>query len=152
MLKFKGSAKDKLALECLVKLSRASDALMQATSRHFKNFELTESQFGVLEMLLHLGPLSQCQIAKKHLKTPGNITHIIDNLEQAKLVARISKPEDRRTKIIILTELGEKKIKEVFPVHVKEISNALSVLSKEEQEQLASLCKKLGTNLMNNKI
>ena len=51
-------------------------------------FDLTISQFGVLEALYHKGPLCQRDIAAKILKSTGNITMVIDNLEKRELVRR----------------------------------------------------------------
>ena len=72
-----------MALSAYVKMLRATDAISERLSKTWKNAGLTISQFGVLEALYHLGPLCQKEIAKKILKTTGNITMVIDNLSIA---------------------------------------------------------------------
>ena len=102
-------------------------------------------QFGVLEALLHLGPMTQCVLGEKLLRSGGNITLVIDNLEKHGLVRRERQTEDRRTIVIHLTPKGMRLIKRVFPAHAKMILKEMSQLEPKEQEDLRRLCRKLGT-------
>ena len=102
-------------------------------------------QFGVLEALLHLGPMTQCVLGEKLLRSGGNITLVIDNLEKHGLVRRERQTEDRRTIVIHLTPKGMGLIKRVFPGHSKMILKEMSQLEPKEQEDLRRLCRKLGT-------
>lgn len=97
-----------------------------------------------MEALYHLGPLCQRDIAKKFLKSTGNITVVIDNLEKRGLVARVRDAEDRRFFIIRLTNDREKLISGIFPLHSEAIIREMGVLSEEEQIELGRICKKLG--------
>lgn len=108
---------------------------------------LTESQFGVLDVLFHLGPLKQKDIGKKILKSGGNITMVIDNLEKQDLVKRKRGEKDRRHFIIHLTKSGKKKISEVLPQVLKIIKKHFEILDLEEQKELGSLCKIIGLQL-----
>jgi len=132
------------ALNTYTKLMRAAESITARTHRHLSSKGLTISQFGVLEALYHLGPLSQKEIGKKILRSGGNITMIIDNLEKRGLVIRQRDEADRRVCIVHLTHEGNKLISKVFPPHATKISDEMSVLSTAEQETLGSLCKKLG--------
>ena len=105
---------------------------------------LTVGQFGVLEALLHLGPMSQCVLGEKLLRSGGNITLVIDNLEKHGLVRRERQTEDRRTIVIHLTPKGLRLIKRVVPGHAKMILKEMSQLEPDEQEDLRRLCRKLG--------
>jgi MarR family 2-MHQ and catechol resistance regulon transcriptional repressor len=98
----------------------------------------------VLEALYHLGPLSQKDIGQKILRSSGNITMVIDNLEKRGLVMRKRDKSDRRVFIVHLTDEGNKLISKVFPPHATKISDEMSVLSATEQKTLGGLCKKLG--------
>ena len=106
--------------------------------------DLTVSQFGVLETLHHLGPMCQSTLGAKLLRSGGNITMVIDNLEKRGLVHRQRDPEDRRMTVINLTKAGEELIQRVFPNHLQSIVQQMSVLSPQEQIQLGDLCKRLG--------
>ena len=109
-----------------------------------KNFKLTLSQLGVLEALLHLGPLCQSELGKKLLKSSGNITMVVDNLEFWGLVERQSQANDRRYKKVLLTKQGREVIEGFFPRHVSHIVEEMSALTIEEMSQLENICRKLG--------
>jgi MarR family 2-MHQ and catechol resistance regulon transcriptional repressor len=106
---------------------------------------LTESQFGVLEALDHLGPLCQTDLAAKILRSVGNLTTVIGNLERRGLVTRRIDAADRRVRLVELTSAGRSLIRSVFPDHARALVEALAVLTAEEQTALGELCKKLGT-------
>ena len=141
---YKGSEEDQKTLNAFIKLTRASESVNSRLARFLAEEKLTISQFGTLEALLHLGPLNQKELGEKLLKSGGNITLVIDNLEKNGLVKRCVNPDDRRAVIINLTDEGKAFIKSYFPKHLKKIKEEFSVLSTEEKEQLAVICRKLG--------
>lgn len=143
--KFEGSAEECSALNLFIKLNRAADSVSTRINEFILSQNLTVSQFGVLESLYHIGPMSQCDIGRKLLKTGGNMTMVIDNLEKRSLVERVRSKEDRRFIQVHLTEAGKEMIQSIFPSHLEKIVEEMSVLSLEEQEMLSQLCKKLGT-------
>ena len=78
------------------------------------------------------------------LKSGGNITLVIDNLEKCDFVERHQDPNDRRAMLIHLTDKGKKFIKSFFPKHLEQIKEEFAVLTEQEKEELARICKKLG--------
>ncbi len=142
---FKGSREETITLDCFIKLTRASESVTNRLNRHLSEHNLTLSQFGTLEALYHLGPLNQRSIGEKLLKSGGNITMVVDNLEKHGWVRRKRDPNDRRAVLIHLTDEGHSFIDSFFPQHLNKIMEEFSVLSREEKEQLGSICKKLGT-------
>lgn len=141
---YKGTIFEKNTLNAFIKLMRATESLNNRLNRHLSEENLTVSQFGTLETLYHLGPLNQRSIGEKLLKSGGNITMVIDNLEKSGYVVRKKDPEDRRAVLIHLTNEGEKFISEFFPKHLARIKEEFSVLDEKEKKTLANLCKKLG--------
>lgn len=141
---YQGTPEEVSALDAFIKLTRAFNSLMSRISSHETLGDLTVSQFGVLETLLHLGPLSQTEICGKQLKSGGNTTMVVDNLEKHGWVRRETSAEDRRITIVHLTPTGEALIREIFPRQAAAIAAEMSMLSTEEQRQLGQLCKKLG--------
>jgi MarR family transcriptional regulator, 2-MHQ and catechol-resistance regulon repressor len=141
---YKGSEREVRALNSFIKLVRATEAVNARTSQNFLAAGLTVSQFGVLEALLHGGPLCQRAIAQKILKSTGNITMVIDNLEKRQLVQRERDPEDRRFITVSLTDQGRELITDIFPRQVAAIVAEMEVLTDQEQDELARLCRKLG--------
>jgi MarR family 2-MHQ and catechol resistance regulon transcriptional repressor len=140
----RGDPREVLALDTFIKLVRAQESLHARLSRYFGEVGLTGSQFAVLEALYHLGPMCQRALGSKLLKSSGNITLVIDNLERQGLVRRERDAADRRYITVHLTEAGEARIAHVFPAHAAEITALLSALTEDEQRELGRLCKKLG--------
>jgi MarR family transcriptional regulator, 2-MHQ and catechol-resistance regulon repressor len=140
-----GSAAEKRALDAYIKLRRAVNAVSLRENEVMRAAGLTESQFGALEALLHLGPLCQHELAGKVLKSAGNMTTVVDNLERRGLVERRRDGEDRRVVTVHLTDSGRDLVGEVFPRVVEVLVDAFSALSAREQQQLAALCRRLGT-------
>ena len=146
-----GTAKEKRALNAWIKFSRAADSFNPQIKESYIEYRLTGSQFGVLDALIHLGPLNLKTVSEKLLCTGGNITTVVDNLEKRRLVKRIPDKKDRRQIKIHLTMRGEALINKIMPKHVQMIVQEMSILSTSEQEELARLCKKLGTEIPNKK-
>ena len=142
---YEGSTETKRALNAFINLARATNSVQARLTVQLEGQGLTVGQFGVLEALLHLGPMSQCVLGAKLLRSGGNITLVIDNLEKHGLVRRERQTEDRRTIVIYLTPKGRRLIKQVVPGHAKMILKEMSQLEPDEQEELRRLCRKLGT-------
>jgi MarR family 2-MHQ and catechol resistance regulon transcriptional repressor len=141
---YSGNPKTVIALDTFIKFTRAASSL---EGRLFQNDileGLTNSQFGVLETLYHLGTLCQGDLSAKLLRSTGNITLVIDNLEKRNLVSRERDKEDRRMVFIHLTPEGKDLIIKVFPLMAEKIEVEFSSLTTEEQTTLGTLCKKLG--------
>ncbi|WP_136526358.1 MarR family winged helix-turn-helix transcriptional regulator [Geomonas ferrireducens] len=134
----------KLALNTYTKLMRGAESVTGRVGRKMSEAGLTISQFGVLEALLHKGPLCQRDVASKILKSTGNITLVIDNLEKQGLVLRERSLEDRRFCTVVLTQKGRTLIEATFAEVEAAIVAEMGVLTDEEQQTLGRICKKLG--------
>jgi MarR family 2-MHQ and catechol resistance regulon transcriptional repressor len=132
------------ALNAYINLARAANSLLGRLSLHSEASNLTLGQFAILEALFHLGPMYQTELGKKLLRSGGNITTILDNLERRKLVRRERQKEDRRKILIRLTAPGRRLISAYFPSHAEAIAKEMSRLTPDEQDQLRWLCRKLG--------
>ena len=143
---FKGSKKETTALDTYIKFMRAAGSLNSRIKLSLSKSGLTESQFNALDALYHLGPLSQKDLTKKLLKSGGNITMVIDNLEKRGYVKRRRERKDRRFYFVHLTAAGKKQVANFLPSRVNKIMREISSLSEDEQIELQRLCKKLGLN------
>ena len=142
-----GSESRRLALGTFTKVMRATESVNQRIDQLCPlRDKLTISQFAVLEALYFHGPMKQVEIARKILKTPGNLTTVIDNLVRNGLVDRLPSVLDRRANTIGLTAAGETLIAEVFPQVADAIETVFSVLDAHELSELSRLLKKLGTS------
>lgn len=142
--RYQGSKAEIEALNAYIKLMRAAESVTTRAHAVLPK-DITISQFGVLEVLLHCGPLCQTELAGKLLKSGGNITLIVDNLEKAGHVVRERSQEDRRFVTVSLTASGRAFISALFPKVAASITRELAALSSAEQFTLGWLCKKAGT-------
>jgi len=141
---YDGTRDEQRALSAFINLLRAANSLHTRQSRRLSETHLTSSQFGVLEALYHLGPLTQKELSQKLLKTGGNMTMVVDNLEKHEQVQRRRGTEDRRTVTVRLTRRGRRLIERIMPLQAAGIHEDLNRLTAREQGQLRALCRKLG--------
>jgi MarR family 2-MHQ and catechol resistance regulon transcriptional repressor len=127
-----------------VVLARAYRALASYVEDCIAAEGLGLSDFMVLEVLLHKGPMSISAIGEKVLLANASMTAAVDRLEEKGWVARQDSENDRRSKIVALTREGRAFISDLYARHARDIEAVTSVLSQREQDQLRSLLKKLG--------
>jgi MarR family 2-MHQ and catechol resistance regulon transcriptional repressor len=142
--KYKGTPKEIRALDVYIKLQRAAETVMARTTGHLANYDLSVSQFAVLEALFHLGVLSQRDLATKLLQSTGNISTVLKKLEKQGLISRVRDPDDNRYMQVCITDAGKEILKRCLEPHIRGIVTEMSILTAEEQEELARLCRKLG--------
>ena len=123
---------------------KAFQALIPHAAGSIKRTELGDSDFRVLEALLHKGPLPVNTIGPKVWLTPGSISVAVDRLVKKGLVARKERSQDRRVRQVELTAKGRALIILGFREHAAAMEKAIRVLSKNERLILQRLLKKLG--------
>jgi MarR family 2-MHQ and catechol resistance regulon transcriptional repressor len=141
---YKGSKRETTALNTFIKIIRAAESVSSRVNLELAKSNLTESQYYILDTLLHLGPLSQKELGAKIFRSGGNITMVIDNLEKRGLVIRERGKKDRRFFTIYLTKEGNALIEKVFPKQLKNIVSEMEVLSETEQVEFQRLLKLIG--------
>jgi MarR family transcriptional regulator, 2-MHQ and catechol-resistance regulon repressor len=121
---------------------------MQAITRYgLANLEETGlglSDFAVLEVLLHKGPLPVNVIGPRVNLTPGSISVAVDRLVAKGLVSRAESSQDRRVRIVALTPRGKSVITPIFRAHVATMEKVFSGLSRDEIRQLEQQLKRIG--------
>ena len=132
------------ALDAYVKLLRASRAVLARVEPRLAASGLTTTQFGVLEAILHKGPLSQRDLSLKVLTSPGNMTDLVDKLEARGLVRRVRQKADRRAVRVELTAAGRELIEPLFAAHAGDIDAAMAGLDGAQLRELGALLRKLG--------
>ncbi|MCK5331950.1 MAG: MarR family transcriptional regulator [Candidatus Marinimicrobia bacterium] len=144
---YKGNEKELLVLNTWIKLSRATSTVIKIFRPTVEHYGLTISQFGVLELLMHLGPQTQKTISDKLLISGGNMVTVLDNLERDGLVKRRPYPGDRRSYLVHLEQKGDTLITTVFKEHLKDLLSTFNDLTDAEKKELGRLCKKVGFGL-----
>lgn len=142
--KYRGTQDEVRALSALITLMRAAEALSTSLQREVAGTGLTGSQFGILEALLHLGPVCQGELAGKLLRSGGSVTSVVGGLERKGFVERRRDGSDKRFVTVKLTAKGTKLISGIFPEHAKTVARQFGALTAPEQDELRRLCRKLG--------
>jgi MarR family transcriptional regulator, 2-MHQ and catechol-resistance regulon repressor len=122
---------------------KAYRSLLADAEASIKRINLCDSDFRVLEALLHKGPLPINIIGQMVDLTTGSITTAIDRLESKWLVVRTHHPTDRRIRVVELTTKGRQLIEKAFAQHKVDMEKAVSNLSRLERGMLVDLLKRL---------
>ena len=133
-----------VALKLWVVLARAFTAVTRQMEAEVARHGLTIAEFGVLEALMHKGPLLLGDIQRKLLVSSGGSTYLVDRLAAKGLVERRDCPKDRRARYVVLTPAGDELITRVFPEHARRVSQVLAGLTEQEQVQATALLRALG--------
>lgn len=150
LLREEWSDGQRTALGLWVTLARCYSTYAKAIAQKVQEYELTTPQFGALEALYHLGPLSLGELAEKLLVTGGNVTYVMDRLEGRGLVTRDRSPDDRRVVRAQLTPEGRDLVARVFPGHAEYVEHLCRHLTQREQEDIRKLLKALGKGIAAN--
>jgi MarR family 2-MHQ and catechol resistance regulon transcriptional repressor len=125
-------------------MMKAMHALTRYAASGIEETGLGLSDFGVLEALLHKGPLPVNTIGPIVDLTPGSISTAVDRLVEKGLVSRVESAEDRRVRIVGLTPSGKDLIAGAFRKHSGQIKKVFSELSPEELRGLEMALKIVG--------
>jgi MarR family 2-MHQ and catechol resistance regulon transcriptional repressor len=125
-------------------MMKAMRALTRYAAADIAETGLGLSDFGVLELLLHKGPLPVNTIGPIVDLTPGSISIAVDRLVAKGLVSRVEGAEDRRVRIVALTPRGKDLIVSAFRKHSGQMKKVFSELSPEELRGLEAMLKKVG--------
>ena len=137
-------ASDSSGIHLWLVLWKAAQSLEAHSSRSIRRFGMGQSDFGVLEALLHRGPMSVKQLGAKVLLTSGSMTAAVDRLAARGLVTRHNAEGDRRSRIVHLTDAGRQLIEEVFAEHSKAMEEEVAGFPAEERPALIDSLRKLG--------
>ncbi|HEY0757827.1 MAG TPA: MarR family transcriptional regulator [Acidisarcina sp.] len=125
-------------------LVKAFEAVQAHANASLEGCGLGQSDFRVLEVLLHKGPQPVNSIGSRVHLTPGAVSTAVDRLYTRGLVSRTEQAEDRRIRVVALTREGRALITRIFSHHAAAMEAAAAGLSRRERVQLVQLLKKLG--------
>jgi DNA-binding MarR family transcriptional regulator len=94
----------------------------------------TESQYGVLAALVHIGPLSPGELADRERVQAPSMTRTVAALEAAGLVARSKHPTDGRGVVVTITDDGREVVAETKRRRNAWLNRSLARLTPEERE------------------
>jgi MarR family 2-MHQ and catechol resistance regulon transcriptional repressor len=132
------------SLKLWVVMNHAFNSIEERLRQQVESHGMSFSEFAVLEVLLHKGPLPIGDVGDRVLLTSGSMTYVVDKLEERGLIGRRPCAEDRRIIYAELTEQGRELIEGVFEEHSALIRRLTGALSPAEQETMINLLKRLG--------
>src|SRR6202167_3831333 len=138
------SKKPPEALHAWLIMLKAWQSMLRYASPTLLEEGLGESDFRVLEVLLHKGPMPVNAIGPKVALNPGSVSVAVDRLYKKGFVSRVECSRDRRVRTVSLTEKGRKMFVPLFRRHAALIKRAFQDVSSEELQQLELILKKLG--------
>ena len=136
--------KDLDPVHCWLVWRKAHEAASDYLYRGIEETGISDTDFRILEALLHKGPLPVNTIGPKVHLTPGSISVAVDRLLEKGLVSRAENPGDRRVRIVALTKNGRDLIVPIFRKHSAEIGKVFADASPKELQILESVLKKAG--------
>ena len=129
---------------CWLVWRKAHEAAADYLLRGIEETGISNTDFRILEALLHKGPLPVNTIGPKVNLTPGSISVAVDRLLERGLVSRVESAADRRVRMVALTKAGEDLIGPIFRKHAAEIAKMFSDASPKELDILETVLKKTG--------
>jgi MarR family 2-MHQ and catechol resistance regulon transcriptional repressor len=129
---------------CWLVWRKAHEAASDYLLRGIEEIGISDTDFRVLEALLHKGQLPVNTIGPKVHLTPGSISVAVDRLLERGLVSRAESTDDRRVRIVALTKAGKDLIAPIFRKHSAEIAKVFADASPKELQTLETVLKKAG--------
>ncbi len=125
--------------EAMLQLLRTAETLWNSSRIFFSRWDLSPSQFNVLNLLRNNDPgLTQTELSQELLTHRSNVTGLVDRLEERGLVQRRNVPGDRRAYRVTITEAGRKLLQEILPVFYQAAEEVWSPMSTKRAKELVA--------------
>jgi len=121
----KNEPSDSARYQTLLQLLRATEAVWSASRIFFSRWNLSPSQFNVLNLLHCHSGLNQIELSRHLITHRSNVTGLVDRLEKRGLVARKPVPTDRRAHHVTLTSNGQRLLEAILPEYRQRTEEAL---------------------------
>lgn len=123
--------------ETLLQLLRTSETIWNASRLFFARWDLSASQFNILNLLAgRPNGLTQIELSRELITHRSNVTGLVDRLEKSGLVVRRPVPGDRRAYSVQITAPGMKLVAEILPEYHARAEEALVAVPLKELAQL----------------
>ena len=133
--------------QALLQLLRTADCIWDASRRFFEPWNLSPSQFNVLNLLeAHPDGLSQSELSRQLIMHRSNVTGLVDRLEERRLVRRQDLANDRRAYRVVLTKPGAELLKHILPQYYRRADEVWEGLSPERIREMTTNLKQLTEN------
>ncbi len=124
----------------------------RGTENHLREFLRTQysttlPRFDVAAALhRHKKPMKMSELGKLLLVSNGNVTAVVERMEKDGLTVRSQSPEDRRSVLVSLTDLGRKTFEEMARAHEAEVDALFANLDGDDLDLVRDLLRKFESN------
>lgn len=130
--------------EALLQLLRTSESIWNASRVFFGRWDLSPSQFNILNVLRDSPDgVTQIELSRQLIMHRSNVTGMIDRLEQRLLVTRRDNPDDRRAYLVVLTPAAHKLLAEVLPAYHGAAESVFAGFSRKRSQMMTGELAKL---------
>lgn len=113
------------------------------SKRNMERYGLTVVQLRILGILWQMGPMTLSDIAQTTHHDRSTLSRAVVGIEKNKLITKTPNRRHKSSPYLCVTDTGNALIEEINPVYRERAKKLTSILSDDEQEQLASLLEKL---------
>ena len=125
--------------QALIELLRTAETLWNASRIFFDRWNLSPSQFNILNLLYEQpGGCTQIELSRQLIMHRSNVTGLVDRLEARGLLQRQDSQTDRRAFIVVLTPAGKKLICKILPDYYRAAETVWGGVTTERAKQLVS--------------
>jgi DNA-binding MarR family transcriptional regulator len=134
--------------QALIQLLRTAETLWNASRVFFDRWDISPSQFNVLN-LLYLNPngSTQIELSRQLIMHRSNVTGLVDRLEKRRLLQRKQNIADRRAYKVVLTASGRKLVEQILPDYYKAAEKIWGTFPAAHTKQLVADLEKLSANI-----
>jgi MarR family transcriptional regulator, 2-MHQ and catechol-resistance regulon repressor len=129
-----------LSLQLYEFISKDYKALLECSAKEIRSYELSGTEFSILELFYHKRRVRFEEIEKGILITSSDITFYINKLEKKGYIKRVLL---KGVNYAYITKKGTELIDNIFSKHSKAIDRAMHGLTNEEKKMVITLIKKL---------
>lgn len=133
--------------QALIQLLRTAEDLWNASRVFFARWDLSPSQFNVLNLLFsEPNGLSQSELSRLLIMHRSNATGLVDRLEKRGLLRRQDAPEDRRAYRVVLTPQGQDLLNAIYPHYYQAANDVWADLPETRASDLLIELQELARN------
>lgn len=129
--------------ELVKALKKTNSEILKQESEIVRKYNITPSQYGVLECLYIKGDMCISELIKKLISTSGTMTVIVKNLEKMKYVTKSINLNDKRYFMVHLTQSGRELVEKLLPEHMKQLNEFASIFAEQDKTELLRILYKV---------
>lgn len=131
--------------ELIDQIQRAAQLLKSRLSDHFQSFGLNEIRYTVIKMVLEKSPngCSQTDLADALEQSESSISTLVERMRSDNLIYRLRSKIDRRKRVLILTEHGQKILNQIEECHTQRLEQMMKNFGPEQRTSLSVMLDQL---------